>query len=447
MSRQNRKKRSEPTGLFHNPRQILPWRDPLDLFLTVSRHGDSCAFLYSSLPTSYSGRYSLLALDTVETLQSDDFTALAAHLEDCDEAWLGYLGYGLRHALEQLPKDAPSYINAPALMMSRFNSILRFDHEARQIEVFGNIPAPSLLEENTTPIQLELLVTKLHTNMQKPRYIHHIKQTLEQISAGAFYQANITRKFFGSLQLNSAPALFAKLCAVSPAPYSAYFQWPEMTVISSSPELFLRVDENRRVTSRPIKGTRRRDMQDAASLKAKEHLATSSKDRAENLMIVDLMRNDLSRVCKPGSVTVNKLFDIDSFSTLHHLSSEISGELADGKAPLHAVMAAFPPGSMTGAPKIAAMRWCSGVEQVERGTYSGALGWISREQAELSVVIRTLVLKGSQFEFQVGGGIVADSVPEAEWDETLVKAKGIATALGISDALLANCEEISAENV
>jgi len=154
-------------------------------------------------------------------------------------------------------------------------------------------------------------------------------------------------------------------------------------------------------------------------------------------MITDLMRNDFSRVAKRGSVRVSELFGIDSFATIHHMSSTVEAELSEERSVPDAIQACFPPGSMTGAPKIAAMKWCSRMEAMERGVYSGALGWIAPDSCELSVVIRTLIIQGNRFEFQVGGGIVADSKPESEWQETLIKARGIAHALGIKEEALA----------
>src|SRR5262249_45812905 len=155
-------------------------------------------------------------------------------------------------------------------------------------------------------------------------------------------------------------------------------------------------------------------------------LAASEKDRAENLMIVDLMRNDLARSCEPGSVHAGQLFEVSSYATLHHMASTITGQKRQGLSTLDAVRHCFPPGSMTGAPKHRAMQWCLAHEGVQRGVYSGALGWFGGDgSCDLSVVIRTLVVQGNRFEFQAGGGIVADSEPLAEWRELLAKTRGI----------------------
>ena len=185
--------------------------------------------------------------------------------------------------------------------------------------------------------------------------------------------------------------------------------------------------------TRPIKGTSPRFADTTQDTKSKESLANSEKDKAENLMIVDLMRNDLSRSCESSSVKVKSLFDINSHSHVHHMSSTVTGQKTKDCSTLQAIANAFPPGSMTGAPKVRAMQYLSALEKDDRSIYSGALGWLGSDgSAELSVVIRTLILNNADFEFQVGGGIVSDSTPEAELKETIDKATGILKTLGLN---------------
>ncbi len=403
------------------------WRDPVTCFRAASAAYPECVFLYSSLKTGYSGRYSWLACDEVKRIEGDDFAGLEQALAISPADWFGWLGYPLRHALEKLSTSPYHSISNPPLRFSCFRYVMRWDHEERIIEEFGERVFPALAE----PMPLQpVRITSLSSPMSRQEYLRIVEETLEQIREGNFYQANITRKFRGKWEGEDVAGLFLKLCEASPAPYSAFLRWPDIAVLSSSPELFLRADVGGRILTRPIKGTKGKQEQDGGFLHAE-------KDRAENLMIVDLMRNDLSRVCVPGSVSVDKLFEADEFSTLSHLSSEISGQLQPGLKPLDTAKACFPPGSMTGAPKIAAMEWCGKQEGYERGIYSGALGWMRGEACELSVVIRTLILQASRYEFQVGGGIVADSDPLKEWQETLTKARGLGTALGIAEEALA----------
>ncbi len=269
--------------------------------------------------------------------------------------------------------------------------------------------------------------------MSKADYLSKVDLIREAILAGEFYQANLTRKFSGTFAHTPEPfTIFENLCEASPAPYAAFVHTGDACILSSSPERFLQVDAGSRVESRPIKGTLARDIRREPDAIGRARLASSEKDRAENLMIVDLMRNDLARGCVLGSVHVENLFEVATYATLHHMDSTIVGQKRPEVSTLELVKGCFPPGSMTGAPKISAMKACATLEGMERGVYSGALGWFGGDgSCDLSVVIRTLIVRENRFEFQVGGAITADSTPEGEWRETLTKARGICAALGI----------------
>lgn len=274
--------------------------------------------------------------------------------------------------------------------------------------------------------------------MPRDAYLSCVARTREAILAGDFYQANITRKFTGTwVRPANELTLFRRLVQASPSAYSACLRTPNGAIISSSPERFLFIDADGRMESRPIKGTIGRDPDPARDALLREKLASSEKDKAENLMIADLMRNDLARGAVPGSVRAEGLFSLSSHAALHHLDSTVSGRKRPEITTLEAVKRCFPPGSMTGAPKHSAMKWCLKQEGIRRGVYAGALGWFGGDgSCDLSVVIRTLVTQGSRFEFQTGGGIVADSEPEKEWRETLIKARGILAALDVPERTL-----------
>ncbi|MGE3713892.1 MAG: aminodeoxychorismate synthase component I [Alphaproteobacteria bacterium] len=411
--------------------QPLPWAEPLELAHQIA--DDYWALLYSGCRTSYSGRYSLLAYGLEEKIVSDNFNEFSAKLSNNkpwhENLWLGYLGYELKHCNERLPHDEPPPISLPALHMMRFRNILRFDHEQRTIECYGSLPTyGAVTVTHATP-----RVSELHSNMSSAQYRQHVQTILDHIHAGDLYQANLTRKFFGSFTETPEPfALFASLCTISPAPYSAYLRLGDTAILSSSPELFLSIDHAGNMRARPIKGTSARNADPAKDAASRSALANSDKDKAENLMIVDLMRNDLSRSCIPGSVQTHELFEVTSHANVHHMSSTITGQRRADCPSIEAVRHCFPPGSMTGAPKIRAMTLCSALEKQCRGPYAGAIGYFDGTGAcELSVVIRTLILRGRRFEFQVGGAIVADSDPQAEQQETFDKASGVLTALGI----------------
>lgn len=261
-------------------------------------------------------------------------------------------------------------------------------------------------------------------------YLDAVSRVREYIVAGDIFQANLSQRFETSLP-EPAFDLYRRLRQWNPAPFAAYLDWGDLQVLSASPERFLRLDgERRQIETRPIKGTRPRGlgpMHDAALGRA---LAESEKDRAENVMIVDLLRNDLSRVCRPGSVRVPELFALEHHPTVHHLVSTVIGELAPSADAVDLIRAAFPGGSITGAPKVRAMEIIAELEPTQRGVYCGSIGYLSATGAmDTSIVIRTYLALRGQVYFQAGGGIVADSDPELEYRETLDKARGLIETL------------------
>lgn len=416
----------------------ITWAEPLSYASGIPESEENWVLLYSSMKTDFSGKKSILALRSQKQVKAEAFDALAGCLQSdtnaFDEAWFGYVGYDMRHDIERLPKDSASEIELPPLWMVNYRLILVFDHEQQQAVAyakeesdFEHIPTPQNVSSQAAS------VTSLASNMTKESYLKKVNTIQEAIVRGDLYQANLTRKFYGEIANDfSSFTIFKSLCQNSPAPYSAFLKLGDNAIISSSPEQFLTVDPQGQVSTRPIKGSAPRATNNEQDQEMKQQLAASTKDRAENLMIVDLMRNDLSRSCDIGSVVTDSLFDITSYETIHHMSSTIMGQKTEQASTLDLVKGCFPPGSMTGTPKIKAMEVCSELEQQERGVYSGAIGWFGGDgSADLSVVIRTLLIQGNRFEFQVGGAIVYDSVPEQEWRETLVKAKAIANVLGI----------------
>ena len=243
------------------------------------------------------------------------------------------------------------------------------------------------------------------------------------------YQANLTHRLAATFS-GDAWRLYEALRARSPAPFAAYLALPEITVVGASPERFLRLDAEGRVETRPIKGTRVRGATPAADARLRDELLASEKERAENAMIVDLMRNDLGRVCEVGSIEVAELFGIERHATLFQMVSTVRGRLRADCDRVDLLRAAFPPGSMTGAPKIAAIELLARLEPVRRGIYSGALGYLdARGGADLCVVIRSVLCRGRRAWLHVGGGVVMDSDPRAEWEETLAKARAPLDAL------------------
>jgi aminodeoxychorismate synthase component I len=285
----------------------------------------------------------------------------------------------------------------------------------------GARPPASVRSAERTP----RLVREPRRGFDAQEHAKAVEQIRERIAEGDLYQACLTHRIDAELA-GDAFAYYMGLRAANPAPFGAYLALSEGALACSSPERFLRCDANGWLETRPIKGTRPRRADPAADRAEAAALRASEKDRAENLMIVDLARNDLGRVSELGSVQVPELFAVESYATVHQLVSTVRGRLAAGRDALDAVRAAFPPGSMTGAPKLAAMRLLARLERARRGLYAGAVGYLdARGGCDLAVVIRSALLANGRIAVHTGGGIVADSDPRAEWEEAEAKAAAL----------------------
>jgi para-aminobenzoate synthetase component 1 len=286
-------------------------------------------------------------------------------------------------------------------------------------------PAPSYAVENGWWDER----LALRSSFTHPGYLEAVSRVREYIFAGDIFQANLSQRFEAELGEPTWP-LYRRLRTRNAAPFAAYLDFPDGVILSASPERFLRVDVARHVETRPIKGTRPRGVGPEHDAALGLALAVSAKDQAENLMIVDLMRNDLSRVCAPGTVRVAELFGLEHYATVHHLVSTVVGDLAPGTDALDLLRAAFPGGSITGAPKVRAMEIISELEPSERGVYCGSIGyWSVTGALDSSIAIRTALAVAGRIYFSAGGGVVADSDPELEYRETLDKARGMIDAL------------------
>ncbi len=265
------------------------------------------------------------------------------------------------------------------------------------------------------------------------QYLGMIASAQRHISIGDVYQVCLTNELTIE-SLEDPLAVFLRLRESNPAPYSTFLKLHDLSVVSSSPEQFLKVRTTGEVSTKPIKGTRPRGATQEQDLAIARELQSDAKERAENLMIVDLMRNDIGKVSKVGTVAVPKLFEIESYATVHQLVSTVTGALEEGESAWSAILAAFPGGSMTGAPKIRAMEIIQQLERGQRGTYSGCLGYLGADgSAEFAMTIRSIIFQDGRATIGVGGGITIDSDPEAELEETKLKAKALLAALNAAD--------------
>ncbi|WP_333588106.1 anthranilate synthase component I family protein, partial [Phenylobacterium sp.] len=358
-------------------------------------------------------------------------------------AGLAAYGLGVRAQGLDLPVDE----DWPILACALYPSVLAFDHQARRMFAYGRgeteaaaqACAQALLERlEADPTPASSGMAALAVASDGATYEAAVAEVIGRIAAGEIFQANIARAWRASAAAHVRPfSLLQALAGQSAAPFAAYMRWPGRAVVSNSPERFVSVEghEGRLVAeTRPIKGTRPRGADAAGDQALAAELRASSKDRAENLMIVDLMRNDLARVCRPGTVRVPELFALESFANVHHLVSTVTGELAAGCDAVDLLAQAFPPGSVTGAPKIQAMKVIAELEP-PRGPYCGSIFWWGADGAfDSSVLIRTAAWveaeDGWRVEARAGAGIVADSDPAAERAETEAKIAALLQALG-----------------
>lgn len=408
------------------------------------------------LPGSRTGR-STAALDPLRLLRSVlprlDPHTLAEGLPFVGGA-VGYLGYELADHFESLPPPRPDDRPLPDAVLLLVDRVLAWDHESgrafaaglgfgdglaearRRAEDRAAEAAAWLAAPGCRPPRREARRArrKALSRAEEADYAKSVHEVLEEVAAGRVYQACLThrleREYRGDPWL-----LYRNLRRINPAPFACFLELPEVVVLGSSPERFLRVGADGRVESRPIKGTRPRGRHPAADARLRAALEGSAKDRAENLMIVDLVRNDLGRSCVAGSVEVPDLMCIEEYAGVFQMVSTVRGCLRDDRDVLDVVRTSFPPGSMTGAPKISAMQLLRRLEPVRRGVYSGALGYFdARGGADLSVVIRTILLREGRAWLHTGGGVVADSVPADEWRESLDKVRPLLAALDASEA-------------
>jgi len=343
---------------------------------------------------------------------------------------LGYFGYDLARRLHRLPAVARDVEGVPEMAVGIYDGALVIDHHEHRCRLWASDDAAgrdwaerflsSLREEPADP---DFVVTgEIESSLSLDAYRQAFAQVQDYIRAGDCYQVNLAMRFAAPC-LGHPWALYLALRARNPAPFSAWLNFPFGQVLSSSPERFLCVRDGL-VETRPIKGTRPRSDDPGEDARQQAELSGSAKDRAENLMIVDLLRNDLGQVCAPGSVTVPSLFALESYATVHHLVSTVQGRLADGQSALDQLAAAFPGGSITGAPKLRAMQIIEELEAERRGVYCGAIGYLGHDGGmDTNIAIRTLTCADNHLRFWAGGGLVADSQADAEYQECLDKAR------------------------
>jgi len=463
---------------------VEPWDPRVDLekaFLRLARL-PHVLFLDSARRDPVLGRYSFLTADPFAYREmpadgSDALAALAADLRPFQADTVpdlppfqggaaGLFSYDLGRSLERVPLPRYDEFQLPALAIGLYDVVLAVDHRDRRAWLISqgfpetdparrrqraharlaqfrqwltddaSLPAIAPVPMTTHDLPLEQLAPQyevagpqgLTSNFTPQQYLEAIRRAIEYIRAGDVFQVNIAQRLLFPAH-DHATQLYLRLRQRNPATFAAYFDLGHAQIASASPERFVRVHQ-RDVETRPIKGTRLRTARPEADLFAGDELRQNEKDRAENVMIVDLLRNDMARNCLPESVRVTQLCQLESYEFVQHLVSAVCGTLADGKGPLDLLRGAFPGDSITGAPKVRAMEIISELEPTARGAYCGCVGYLGFDGAlDTSILIRTLTAARGWWQAPVGGGIVALSVPEREYEETWHKAMGLMRAL------------------
>jgi aminodeoxychorismate synthase component I len=419
-------------------------------------------------------RYELRTRDGKTTHDGDPFVALAGllrsgqmpHPEGLPPFFggaVGFLSYDLVRRFERLPGSATDDLSLPDLEFAFVDLLAALDHQTDTLHLIFTPPLDRLLGEPREKLYQEgcdhlaefevRLSARRRTfeqdllpggmaiapDQSRAAYIDRVRRCQEYIRAGDIYQANLSHRFTIALGARDGPTgfhagelagdLYGRLRRVNPSPFAALVAFDDLCLVSSSPERLVRL-QGRRVDTRPIAGTRPRGRNLPEDRRLAEELLTNSKERAEHLMLVDLERNDLGRVCRYGTVRVDEFMVIERYSHVSHIVSNVAGELCDGMDGFDLIRAVFPGGTITGVPKIRCMEIIEGLEPVRRGPYTGSLGYVSWSgDLDLNIIIRTLVLTGDRGHFQVGAGIVADSDPAREYEETLFKAEAMLEAL------------------
>ena len=432
----------------------------LDLLALHQAQPKRYPFLLESVAKSSQNHYSLLFAFPQQTLQLKHLTE-ASFVQQFDQrwqqtaledvlhqhlpfrgGWFVYLGYELAGQLEpslQLPSSSKAL---PIAVAVRIPAAIIVDHQAQTTTCIAEDSfadyLPIMWADSQMQPSLKLNNHALNLALQEDqpeRFLRGVQQIREYIAAGDVFQVNLSRAWQGELQsAHSAVDLYQRLRQANPAPFACLAQFPEFSIISSSPERLVRVKQNI-IETRPIAGTRPRGQNVANDQALLQELISHPKERAEHIMLIDLERNDLGRVCDYGSVKVDELMVIESYQHVHHIVSNVRGHLKAGMTPGQVIRAVFPGGTITGCPKVRCMEIIAELEQVRREAYTGSVGYINHNgDMDFNILIRTMSLQGQYLNFRTGAGIVIDSIAEHELRETRHKARGLLRALGYDAA-------------
>jgi anthranilate synthase component 1 len=451
---------------------IADFLTPVSAFLKLEKDR-SYAFLLESVEGGETvARYSFLGCDPFLILRyrkgqpSDEFmqnlrstlrrfkSVTLPHLPPFTGGAVGYFGYDMVRVIEDIPDTGRDDLGIDDAVLMFYKTVLAFDHLRHQIHIISNL----LVDESKEPLeaqyakaeeeirQIEALLRKpmeppvpvstseelqVRSNFEKNDYLNAVTRAKEYIAAGDIFQVVLAQRF--EVDLKTAPfEVYRALRIVNPSPYMYFLKMPDATIVGSSPEMLVKIQGDE-AAYRPIAGTRPRGANDADDERLAQELKADEKERAEHIMLVDLGRNDLGRVCRYGTVRVEDLMFIERYSHVMHLVSALRGQLPPNVDRLDTMMACFPAGTVSGAPKVRAMEIIDELEPTRRGVYSGAIMYLDfSNNLDSCIAIRTLVVKGNRGYIQAGGGIVADSTPEGEYIETVNKSRALLRAIQLA---------------
>lgn len=385
--------------------------------------------------------YELVAgIDALQVIEpeKDCFESLKKEVDIAKDWWFGYLGYDLKNEIENLNSDNPDGLRMPKMNFFRprwvfildIDTLLvhYFDEEFTEDEIYDLVID---LQKLNLPDEKKVGVSEINSRISRSEYLRAVQQLKEHIRKGDIYEVNFCQEFYVDEAYIRPRQTFRKLMQVSPTPYSCLYCMGDKYLLSASPERYIK-KIGKKIISQPIKGTAKRGKTKQEDQEIKEHLFSDPKERAENIMIVDLVRNDLSRTAEKGSVIVEELCGIYSFPQVHQMISTVVSDLRDDVHFVEAIRQSFPMGSMTGAPKVRAMKLIEKYESTKRGLFSGAVGYITPEgDFDFNVVIRSIQYNAHNhyLSFMVGGAITMQSDPEKEYEECMLKAKAIMKVL------------------
>ena len=462
--------------------------DPLEMFSKLSENKPYAFILESCYKPSPISRYSIIGSDPflifrsvgqeIELVREDRRDRLkgepmellkrilkayrvlyAGSLPPFLTGGVGFFSYDLVHQFEELPKTTRDDLECPDIYLMFVDHAVVIDHVDRNVFIMNLVGSEEDVVKNLHEARVRVGETleivegcirkkkgqdrtwklpakpsgklNVRSNLSRKAYEDMVKSAQKLIKKGDIYQANLSQRFTARFDLPGVN-LYSNLRSINPSPFGGYLRFEDMEIVSSSPERLLKVEDNRIVT-RPIAGTRPRGQTPEKDKELQAELLLSEKERAEHLMLVDLERNDVGRVSRPGTVKVDQLMTIEDYSHVKHIVSNISGELDDRYEPLDALAALFPGGTITGVPKIRCMQVIDQLESHRRGPYTGSMGYLSfNGSLDLNIVIRTVLLKNGRAYFQAGGGVVYDSDPQAEYQESVEKAQALREALRVT---------------